>query len=229
MRMIRIWLAVAGCAGLLSTAPLAWGQQIQPPLIVGGESTVLVDGQPQLPRFLKINDGQVVRTTQGRATLLPRFSVVLIMDQNSSVKVLDAMHCELESGSVIVHVLRNRHTFAIRDHDALVTLDRKGFYRVDASPGILRVYDGEAAVNVGAKRAQVSKAGQMELNAALVASTFDPKDRDAFYAAVTAPLPDHGILATVPCYGQVFRTGVVRNFPADDTYCLDPEIPPSAR
>jgi hypothetical protein len=77
------------------------------------------------------------------------------------------------------------NSITVRYKDATIALSKQGLYRLDADAGRLRVYDGEASATVGLKTVQVHKGKQVELDDALLATSFDVKDTDAFYRWVS--------------------------------------------
>ena len=223
--MRRGWVAA-----VISTLPLCglyvFGAQMPPPLVIGGTGAVLVDGHLNSPRFLKLDAGQSLQTTNGRVWVLPRFSVTVLMDQQTSLKIIDSARCKLESGSILVHVLKHRD-FKVYYKDAVVELGRKGWYSLDASAGTLRVYSGEASVAAGGAVVRLGTDHQIELSATLHAAMFGSRDKDALYRWATTPRPD-GILARVPCTGQVLGgQGDAPHRPPSEEYCAD-DLPPFA-
>lgn len=217
-----------GLAFALAGASCVWGQSAisaHSGMIHYVEGKVMLDGQPVDPKFgefPEVKNDQVLETTEGRAEVLLTPGVFLRLSENSSFKMLSNRLSdtafEVESGSAIVEVdeLLKDNAITVRYKDATIALSKQGLYRVDTGTSTLRVYDGEADALYGLKTVQVHKGKQVELNEALLPTSFDVKDTDAFYrwasrrseyiaaanvssarAAGNAPLN-----SSVPCVGQ---------------------------
>ena len=155
------------------------------------EGDVTIDGTPVHPKFAEYPDvksGQVLATEEGRAEVLLTPGAFLRVTENSSVRMLSNAladtRLEVVSGSVLIEVaeLLDKNAIAIDAAGAHMTLAKKGLYRIDANPALLRVYDGQAVVTGGSDRLTAKKGHQIDLDGAkLVDAKFDIKDTDAFY------------------------------------------------
>ena len=135
--------------------------------------------------ILLISEGSQLRTAAGRAEVLLTEGMFLrvaedsavAMRKNAAETVIDVLR-----GSVIAEgeALTER-SVVLRVGDAAVSLGKRGLYRIEAAPPLLRVYDGAASVT--ARNAQITvKAGRSlalaEKEFAL--ARFDSKAGDAF-------------------------------------------------
>ncbi len=155
------------------------------------EGDVTIDGTAVHPKFAEFPDvksGQVLATEEGRVEVLLTPGVFLRLTENSSVRMLSNAlantRLELVSGSALIEVaeLLEHNAIAFDAAGAHIALAKKGLYRIDASPAQLRVFDGQAAVNLGADSLIARKGHQIDLDAAkLVDARFDVKDTDPFY------------------------------------------------
>ena len=155
------------------------------------EGDVTIDGTAVHPKFAEFPDvksGQVLATEEGRVEVLLTPGVFLRLTENSSVRMISNAlantRLELVSGSALIEVaeLLEHNAIAFDAAGAHIALAKKGLYRIDASPAQLRVYDGQAAVALGADSLIARKGHQIDLDTAkLVDARFDAKDTDAFY------------------------------------------------
>jgi len=228
---IGLALAVAGACG-------AWGQSVisaHSGMIHYVEGKVLLEGQPveaKFGDFPEVKNDQVLETAEGRAEVLLTPGVFLRMAENSSFKMLSNKLSdtafEVKSGSIMVEAdeIRKDTAITIRYKDSTIALAKQGLYRVDADSDRLRVYDGEADVTYGIKTVQVHKGHQVVLDEALLATTFDTKDTDAFYRWVSRrseyiaaanissarAAGQGGLNSTVPCQGQASTSSSPSSF-----------------
>ncbi len=136
-----------------------------------------------------VKTGQTLATKDGDAEVLLTPGVFLRLAENSSFKMvsnkLDDTRIEVLGGSAMVQVgeLLQGNAITVLFHNADISLDKKGLYRVDSDPARLRVYDGEAQVSSGEMTpASVRKGREVEFDGEkLEARNFDPKETDAFY------------------------------------------------
>ncbi len=155
------------------------------------EGSVSVDGdaiQPKFGQFPDVKNDQVLATQEGRAEVLLTPGVFLRVAENSSVKMISNSLADTQIavvyGSALIEVgeLLQGNAIHIRMHDATVAIPKHGLYRFDADKDLLRVYDGEARVSVGANELEVRKGHEAILSdEKLQARSFDTKDTDPFY------------------------------------------------
>jgi hypothetical protein len=91
---------------------------------------------------------------------------------------------ELLSGSVMVECddLPKGDALTLVSGGRNIVFEKHGLYRVDAEPGLLRVYDGKAVVHAGSEQLVVGGSREASLTGLLVAEKFDAKNGDTFYA-----------------------------------------------
>jgi hypothetical protein len=155
------------------------------------EGDVSIDGTPVHPKFAEFPDvkaGQMVATAEGRAEILLTPGVFLRMAENSSVRMrsnaLADTRLEVVSGSALVEVgeLLEHNAISFEASAAHIELAKKGLYLINASPGGLRVYEGQALVSAGSEHLTARKGHQIDLETAKLLDTkFDAKETDAFY------------------------------------------------
>src|SRR6185437_1451860 len=100
--------------------------------------------------FGTVKNGETLAAQDGRAEVLLTPGVFLRIADHSSFRMisnrLDDTRVELLTGSAIVEVgdLLDHNSITIVSDGANIALEKKGLYRIDADPGRVRVYDGEA-------------------------------------------------------------------------------------
>ena len=155
------------------------------------EGDVTLDGAAVHPKFAEFPDvkaGQVLATEEGRVEVLLTPGVFLRLAENSSVRMvsnaLANTQMEVVSGSALIEVgeLLEHNAIAFDAAGARVSLSKKGLYRIDANPGRLRVYDGQAVVTAGSENLTARKGHEVDIDTAKLADArFDIKDTDSFY------------------------------------------------
>jgi len=186
----------SGCTAILATClvPGVWAQSVisaHSGVIHYVEGDVSVDGSPVHPKFAEFPDvkaGQVVATAEGRAEILLTPGVFLRMAENSSVRMLSNAladtRLEVVSGSALVEVgeLLEHNAISFESSGVHMDLAKKGLFRIDAAPAVLRVYEGQARVSSESENVIARKGHQIDLNSPKLAdSRFDAKETDAFY------------------------------------------------
>jgi hypothetical protein len=178
-------------AVLLIGASSAWAQSVisaHSGVIHFVEGQVTLEGQPVQPKFAEFPDvknGQTLAAQDGRAEVLLTPGVILRIGENSSFKMISNSRAdtrlEIVTGSAIIEVgeLLASNAITLVYGDAHIELIKKGLYRVDADPGKLRVYEGEARVTAGSQTLIARKGRAVVLGAVLDMSGFDVKDADA--------------------------------------------------
>lgn len=154
------------------------------------EGEVTLDGQEvevKLNSSTQIKPSQVLKTGAGRAEVLLSPGVFLRAGEDSSLKLLSDeivdTRLEMLDGSIIVECveLPKGSSVTVLFKDARVVLEKKGLYRVDSEPAVLRVYDGEATVRQGDRSETMKKGWLLPLNGLLVAEKFNAKTGDALF------------------------------------------------
>jgi hypothetical protein len=144
--------------------------------------------EPKVTEFIDMKEGQVLKTTEGRAEVLLTPGSFLRMADNSSVRLvsnrLSDVRVEVLSGSVMIESteLLQDNKLTVVDKDATVVLTKAGIYRFDAEPAQVRVYTGEATAEYGGGTTVLKAARELTLSASgWAVSKFDPEDTDALY------------------------------------------------
>ncbi len=186
MRILKAGLAIAA----LATIP-GFAQSVisaHSGVIHYTEGKVLVNGKAvdlKPSEFPELKPGSVLKTEEGRAELLLTPGVFLRVGENSSVRMvsnhLSDTRVEVLSGESLVEcdelLKDNQVTMLYKDTTVAVT--KHGLYRFDASPGRLRVYDGEAVITGPSGQLTAKKGHEVMLNGGpLMASKFDVKTGD---------------------------------------------------
>lgn len=130
--------------------------------------------------FPEVKQNVVLRTEGGRAEVLLGPCAVLRVDEDSSFRMLaddlTRPHMELLSGSAVVDIAGIRKGTQVTLQMAAITVQmaRKGLYRLDFSPALLKVFEGRATTN---GKLGVS-AGRMLAFDGSAAEKFDPREGD---------------------------------------------------
>jgi hypothetical protein len=185
-KVLPLALAVFGAGS-------AWSQSVisaHSGVIHYVEGQVSVDGkavQPKFAEFPYVKTGQTLAAEDGRAEILLTPGVFLRVAEASSVRMISNKladtRVEIVTGSGLAEVgeLLADNAITLQFHDAQIALLKKGLYRIDADPGRLRVYEGEARVTSGSQTLSVKRGHEVEFGAVLEARGFDTKSTDAFY------------------------------------------------
>jgi hypothetical protein len=133
--------------------------------------------------FPDVKEKSILRTEGGRAEVLLNPCAVLRVDEDSSIRMIDAdllqPRVELLSGSAVVDVPGIRKGSDIRLQLSAVDVEmvRKGTYRFDYSPSLVKVYDGRAAVVRSGGKTEV-EGGRMMAFDSPSAEKFDVRGGD---------------------------------------------------
>ncbi len=155
------------------------------------EGQVMLDDKAvevKYSQFPEVRNDQVLKTEEGRAEVLLTPGVFLRLAENSSFRMLSNKLADTRVEALTGSLMIEHGEVTKDDQVTLIFKDRtisflkSGLYRLDASTGSLRVYQGEAKV-AGQGQAIVAKQSkQVELDAAvLTAMKFDAKSDDDFY------------------------------------------------
>jgi hypothetical protein len=179
---------------LLAMAPLMFGQNIisaKAGLIHYLEGRVLLDDQllntKLTTKFPEMKEKSVLRTEQGRAEILLTPGAFLRVAEDSCVRMLDvrlaSTRVEVVDGSILVEVaeLLNGNAISLVYKDSQIELLKKGLYRVDSTPGGLRVHDGEAWVTANGQRTVVKEGRSLTLDETATLAKFDKELGDSLH------------------------------------------------
>ncbi len=154
------------------------------------EGQVTLDGQTvqmKTSQFPDVKTGQTLAAEDGRAEILLTPGVFLRISENSSFKMvsnkLSDTRIEMLSGSAMFEVgeLLQDNAITVVAKGTEIALAKKGLYRIDADPGRLRVYEGEAKLTASGKDIVARKGHEVMLGEELEAKNFDTKQTDEFY------------------------------------------------
>jgi hypothetical protein len=140
-------------------------------------------------QFPEIKEGNVFKTTDGRAEIILTPGVFLRVGEQSAIRMvsnrLTNTQISVLQGSVLVEcaelLKENAVTFLVAGKNVPVT--KKGLFRIDANPALLRVYNGDAMVYAEGHAVPVKEGRELALEGfQLVATKFDKnEDADGLY------------------------------------------------
>ncbi len=183
----------------LATAMAAWGTPTVVQTMISAKSgtvnyiegTALIDGKPievKGSQFPQMKNNSVLSTTdEGRTEVLLADGIFLRLGESSAVRMLSNSlvdtRLELVSGSALIEWAdQDKHDpLTVMVNGAQVTLLKRGLYRLDAGPAVLKVYDGEARVTRDGQTVEVKKAKLLALEGVAVPEKFDSKTGDALF------------------------------------------------
>jgi len=152
------------------------------------EGQVLLNDQPvefSTTRFADVKENSIVKTGDGRAEVLLTPGVTLRMGENSSLRMISNRlvdtRVELMTGSAVVEadmVAKDTNVTVVVGQGS-VELPKAGLYRFNAAPAQIKVFKGDADVEVAGQTKGIS-GGHMLSLATETASTqkFDTEDTD---------------------------------------------------
>jgi hypothetical protein len=185
----RLLLTAAGFFTFLSAGSAQSVISVKAGLVHYAEGKVLVEDkqvEAKFGEFTEMKQGQVLRTEEGRAEVLLTPGVFLRISENSAFKLvgnkLEDIRIEVLEGSVLVEAgeIGKEDSIVLTAGDSSVNIVKRGLYRIDADPAVLRVFDGEAQVAANGQTLKVKKGRQTSLGGALVAAKFDKEFSDPF-------------------------------------------------
>jgi len=139
---------------------------------------------------VELEKDQLLTTTAGKAEILLTPGVFLRAADNSAVKMISPgladTEVELVKGRALVEVLeiRKENNIRIDQNDANTKLLKKGLYDFDAEHNQVRVFAGQAEVNMRSQRVKVTGDHDLTLSAGakLKPQSFDTRQyEDEFY------------------------------------------------
>ncbi len=178
-------------AALLATAAPSFAQPVlaaKSGLLSYAEGDVTVNGQPadlSGVHFSDLKENAVLKTADGRAEILLTPGVILRVGENSSLRMISNRlidtRLELLAGSAVIEAdqIAKDTSVTIVDKDGTVALTKAGIYRFDAEPAQLKVFKGEANVEIAGNSQQISTGHVIPLSGTATLSKFDVEDTDA--------------------------------------------------
>jgi hypothetical protein len=162
------------------------------------EGEVSLDGTPvqsKVGKFPEVKEQGVLSTALGRAEVLLTPGVFLRLGENSSIKMLDtrlvSTRVDVLSGNVILE--SDDPQLDLKDSPVVVLykgyeirIQKHGLLELNSDPGQLKVYKGEALVELASgsginNRAVVKEGRMLPFSAALLTERFDDKVGDDLY------------------------------------------------
>ena len=161
MERVLRWMAAAAVLAAPALAQNAISARAGMINVADGE-VFLVDAnggaplrvEPKPSELIEVKEGQILKTAEGRSEVLLTPGAFLRIGEESSFKLignrLSDVRLEVLSGSILVEVvelLDGNSLTVLAKHSATSVL-KPGIYRFDADPGRIRVYQGEARVQI---------------------------------------------------------------------------------
>src|SRR5215472_6979592 len=187
MKPLRVLALTLACASLPSFA-----QQVisaKSGLLSYVEGNVTLNGEPadfSGVHFSDVKENSVVRTADGRAEVLLTPGVVLRMGENTSLRMISNRlvdtRLELLTGSAVVEAdqIAKDTSVTIVCRDGVVTLPKAGLYRFDTEPAQIKVFKGDADVELAGASQVVSGGHMLGLSSgAATLAKFDVEDTDS--------------------------------------------------
>lgn len=192
--MNRIPSLIPAVVVLCAVAPLATAQTVvsaRSGTVHYIEGKVLIEDKAvemKFGQFPEVRKGQVLRTEEGRAEIILTPGVLLRIGEGSAIRMISTpltdTRVELLKGSALVECaeIMKDTSVSFRAGEAEILFRKRGLFRLDFEPPLLRVYSGEATVVTGGVSTIVKDGRQVELNAALLVPVkFDKNDTDSLY------------------------------------------------
>ncbi len=180
-------------AGLLVLSSAAWAQSVisaHSGTIHYVEGRVLLNGKeidPKIGEFPNMQNGQELRTAEGRAEVLLTPGAFLRVGEDSALRMasnrLSDTRLELAAGKAVLEVVEllpgNSVSVVVNGHS--VSLLKTGVVELTATPPAIRVYQGEAIVASDGSRTTVKRGKQATLEAVVTTAKLEEKDTDDLY------------------------------------------------
>src|SRR5258708_3423069 len=142
---------------------------------------------PEAIGMTELKPGQSLVTQAGKVELLLTPGVFFRLGDNSSVTMISPSltdtEVRLNKGEATVEVaeLHPENNVVIVEHGARARLIKTGFYDFDAGHDILRVYQGQADVEVKGQNIEVKNEHQLALGGSMKPEKFDKELQDDLY------------------------------------------------
>ncbi len=190
--LIRLALGVSVLAGAASFVASAQSViSAKSGIVHYVEGRVFLNNQlveTKFGQFPDVKEKQELRTEEGRVEVLLTPGVFLRLGENGAIRMvtnrLIDTRLELVSGEAVVEAddLLKDNGVTIVYKDYAVQLEKKGVYRFDSEPARLRVYEGEAFVDLNGKTQEVKEGHALAMDGELQVAGFDKKkDVDELY------------------------------------------------
>lgn len=144
--------------------------------------------EPKPSELIEVKEGQILRTAEGRSEVLLTPGAFLRMGEESSFRLvgnrLSDVRLDVLTGSVLIEAveLLDGNSLTVLAKDATATILKPGIYRVDAEPGRIRVYQGEARVEIGGVSQTIKSSRELVASAGgWTPNKFEDKEGDALF------------------------------------------------
>src|ERR1019366_9718657 len=141
---------------------------------------------PIVAQFPYMKEGGNLRTTEGRAEVVMNPGLMMRVGENSTLRMITNRfidtRVELVQGATTVALLEvdKDNSFALVCKDATVVIAKAGFYPFYAEPAGIRVFSGEARVQMGDQSIEVSAGKMLEFGGGKASvQKFDKDSTDA--------------------------------------------------
>ncbi len=179
MKKLVIALALSGLTAMAQSVLSAKAGVVH---YLDGEATINDQALEIKPnKFPDLKNGEVLRTTEGRVELLLAPGSFLRMGENSAVKMESnsvlATRIALLEGTALLEVaeLGKDSSLQVQMGASTVTVRKAGLYRLEMTPGAVKVYDGEVAVNTNNELIKLGGGNQLTLSGNPQVAKFDKK------------------------------------------------------
>ncbi len=191
MAKLNLWLAAAFVCGTWSSAFAQNAISAKAGLVQVADGEVFVNGQAvehKVAQFTDLKSKDILTTAEGRAEVLLTPGAFLRMTDSSGIRMvstrLSDVRMEMVEGESIVEVaeLLSDNSIAMTVGTASFELHKGGIYQFNATPGRIRVYQGEALATQGEKTVTVKAGHEFASDGtAWTLNHFDTKETDALY------------------------------------------------
>jgi hypothetical protein len=151
---------------------------------VYNDDTLVPD--PIVAQFPYIKEGGNLRTAEGRAEVVMNPGVMVRVGENSALRMITNRfidtRVELTQGAATVQLVESEkdNSFTLVCKDATVAISKAGFYHFYAQPAAVKVFSGEARVQMGDQTIQVSAGKMLQFDGGNASvQKFDKESTDA--------------------------------------------------
>ncbi len=180
----------------------------------GKEIKLFVGKYPQL------QNGQILRTKQGRAELILGPNIFLRLGENGSLRMEQNLIVDtqlaLERGFALIEIVETikGNRARIRVSNGVMDVSKAGLYRVDANSSEAKVYGGEAMVECSGKKSKVKSGRMVHLDGSSKPSGFDVTMADSFHQWAAKRSFDLFVAASSPSNPRSMYRSIIMVLPA---------------
>jgi hypothetical protein len=152
------------------------------------QGEVFLDNTPiQLAKddHVQIENDQVLSTKNGSVELVLAPAAYLWLGKNASLTILQNklsnILLEINQGSALIEILETIKDYPIKVHvsERIIDIRKAGLYRLNAVPGQLQVFSGEALAKNENQQTRIAKGKMVRLDGKSAPVRFDVKSVDA--------------------------------------------------